>query len=56
MAARRLAYTTDLTDEAWQMLAPSCRRNRLAVDLVNIPCVRCAMACRRCCAPAVPGA
>ncbi len=22
MAARRLAYTTDLTDEAWQILAP----------------------------------
>jgi transposase len=22
MAARRLAYTPDLTDEAWQLLAP----------------------------------
>ena len=35
MPLQRLAYTTDLTDEEWQILGPSCRQKSRAVDPVN---------------------
>ena len=35
MSFQRLAYTTDLTDEERQILAPSCRQRSLAVDPVT---------------------
>jgi hypothetical protein len=40
MSARRLTYPTDLTDEEWQILAPSCRQKSLAAAPANTRCAR----------------
>ena len=49
-------YTTDLTDEEWQILEPLLPPERPAVDPANTRCGRCSMASSMCCAAAVPGA
>jgi hypothetical protein len=55
MADRCLAYSTDLTDEEWQIPALLLCRQRLAVDVGNTPCERCSMASSMCCVLAEPG-
>ena len=56
MTRQRLAYTTDLTDEEWQMLAPRLPPEKAGVDPANTPCERCSMASSMGYEPAVPGA
>jgi transposase len=55
MSAQRLAYTTDLTDEEWQILEPLLPPERTGGRLRQYPCGRCSMAFSLCCAAVALG-
>jgi hypothetical protein len=40
MSARRLTYTTDLTDEEWHILEPLLPTKKPVVDRANTPCTK----------------
>jgi transposase len=56
MPAQRPAYTTDVSDEEWQILAPLLPPEKPGGDPVSTRCARYSMASRMCGVLAVPGA